>query len=136
MTAMEVQQPDCGATAVRRHAFRAANAGSRPHHGRGTSENALETSCRRSMECALAGDQYAFQALLAACVAPIRTIARRRGIPPASLSDAQREAVQLLVIEQNSYAQAAEKTKRSAGALRVSLHRALQTLRRKTRLAA
>jgi RNA polymerase sigma-70 factor (ECF subfamily) len=47
----------------------------------------------------------------------------------ASLSAGQREAVQALVLEERSLAEAAARTNRSKGALKVNLHRALKALR-------
>jgi RNA polymerase sigma factor (sigma-70 family) len=47
----------------------------------------------------------------------------------ASLPERQREAVQVLVLEEQSLAEAATATRRSKGALKVNLHRALKALR-------
>ena len=47
----------------------------------------------------------------------------------ASLPERQREAVRLLVLEEQSLSEAAAATLRSKGALKVNLHRALKTLR-------
>ena len=47
------------------------------------------------------------------------------------LPERQREAVQVLVIEEQSLAEAAITTRRSKGALKVNLHRALKALRAK-----
>jgi RNA polymerase sigma factor (sigma-70 family) len=47
----------------------------------------------------------------------------------ASLPDRQREAVRLLVLEEQSLSEAAVATRRSKGALKVNLHRALKALR-------
>jgi DNA-directed RNA polymerase specialized sigma24 family protein len=47
----------------------------------------------------------------------------------ASLPERQREAVRLLVLEEQSLSEAAVATLRSKGALKVNLHRALKTLR-------
>jgi RNA polymerase sigma factor (sigma-70 family) len=49
----------------------------------------------------------------------------------ASLPERQREAVQVLVLEEQSLSDAALATRRSKGALKVNLHRALKTLRGK-----
>jgi len=49
----------------------------------------------------------------------------------ATLPERQREAVQALVLEEQSLAEAAAVTRRSKGALKVNLHRALKTLRGK-----
>jgi RNA polymerase sigma factor (sigma-70 family) len=49
----------------------------------------------------------------------------------ASLPERQREAVQILVLEERSLSEAAIATRRSKGALKVNLHRALKTLRNK-----
>ncbi len=48
-----------------------------------------------------------------------------------TLPQRQREAVQVLVLEERSLAEAAIATQRSKGALKVNLHRALKTLRAK-----
>lgn len=48
-----------------------------------------------------------------------------------TLSEAQREAVQLLSIEEKSLKEAEQVTGRSKAALKVNLHRALKTLRRR-----
>ena len=48
----------------------------------------------------------------------------------ATLPERQREAVEALVLEEQSLAEAAAVTRRSKGALKVNLHRALKTLRR------
>lgn len=53
----------------------------------------------------------------------------------ASLPAAQREAVERLMIEERSLAEAAAVTGRGEGALKVNLHRALKTLRAKLRRA-
>jgi RNA polymerase sigma factor (sigma-70 family) len=47
----------------------------------------------------------------------------------ASLPERQREAVQVLVLEEQSLSEAALATRRSKGALKVNLHRALKALR-------
>lgn len=47
----------------------------------------------------------------------------------ATLSPRQREAVQALVLEEQSLAEAAAATRRTKGALKVNLHRALKALR-------
>ena len=47
----------------------------------------------------------------------------------ASLPERQREAVRLLVLEEQSLSEAAVATRRSKGALKVNLHRALKALR-------
>jgi RNA polymerase sigma factor (sigma-70 family) len=47
----------------------------------------------------------------------------------ASLPERQREAVQVLVLEEQSLSEAALATRRGKGALKVSLHRALKALR-------
>jgi RNA polymerase sigma factor (sigma-70 family) len=49
----------------------------------------------------------------------------------ATLPPGQREAVQALVLEEQSLAEAAAATRRSKGALKVNLHRALKALRGK-----
>jgi RNA polymerase sigma factor (sigma-70 family) len=49
----------------------------------------------------------------------------------ASLPERQREAVQVLVLEEQSLSEAAIATRRSKGALKVNLHRALKALRGK-----
>jgi RNA polymerase sigma factor (sigma-70 family) len=49
----------------------------------------------------------------------------------ATLPERQREAVQALVLEEQSLNEAAAVTRRSKGALKVNLHRALKTLRGK-----
>jgi RNA polymerase sigma-70 factor (ECF subfamily) len=49
----------------------------------------------------------------------------------ASLPERQREAVQVLVLEERSLSEAAAATRRSKGALKVNLHRALKALRGK-----
>jgi RNA polymerase sigma-70 factor (ECF subfamily) len=49
----------------------------------------------------------------------------------ASLPERQREAVQVLVLEERSLSEAAVATHRSKGALKVNLHRALKALRGK-----
>ena len=49
----------------------------------------------------------------------------------ASLPAGQREAVEALVIREQSLAEAAMVTRRSKGALKVNLHRALKALRGK-----
>jgi RNA polymerase sigma factor (sigma-70 family) len=49
----------------------------------------------------------------------------------ASLPERQREAVQVLVLEEQSLSEAAVATRRSKGALKVNLHRALKALRGK-----
>jgi RNA polymerase sigma factor (sigma-70 family) len=49
----------------------------------------------------------------------------------ASLPERQREAVQVLVLEERSLSEAAVTTRRSKGALKVNLHRALKALRGK-----
>ena len=49
----------------------------------------------------------------------------------ASLPERQREAVQILVLEEQSLSEAAVTTRRSKGALKVNLHRALKALRGK-----
>ena len=49
----------------------------------------------------------------------------------AALPERQREAVEILVLEDRSLAEAALATRRSKGALKVSLHRALKALRAK-----
>lgn len=49
----------------------------------------------------------------------------------ATLPERQREAVQLLVLAEQSLAEAAIATRRSKGALKVNLHRALKALRAK-----
>jgi RNA polymerase sigma factor (sigma-70 family) len=49
----------------------------------------------------------------------------------ATLPERQREAVQALVLEEQSLAEAAAVTRRSKSALKVNLHRALKTLRGK-----
>lgn len=49
----------------------------------------------------------------------------------ATLPERQREAVQALVLEERSLAEAAIATRRSKGALKVNLHRALKALRAK-----
>jgi len=48
----------------------------------------------------------------------------------ATLPERQREAVEALVLEEQSLAEAAAVTRRSKGALKVNLHRALKALRR------
>jgi DNA-directed RNA polymerase specialized sigma24 family protein len=45
------------------------------------------------------------------------------------LPERQREAVQVLVLQEQSLAEAAMFTRRSKGALKVNLHRALKALR-------
>jgi RNA polymerase sigma factor (sigma-70 family) len=47
----------------------------------------------------------------------------------ASLPERQREAVRVLVLEERSLSEAALATRRSKGALKVNLHRALKALR-------
>jgi len=47
----------------------------------------------------------------------------------ATLPERQREAVQVLVLEEQSLSEAAVATRRTRGALKVNLHRALQKLR-------
>jgi len=47
------------------------------------------------------------------------------------LPERQREAVQVLVLEEQSLTEAAAATRRSKGALKVNLHRALKALRGK-----
>jgi len=49
----------------------------------------------------------------------------------ATLPERQREAVQVLVLEEQSLTEAAAATRRSKGALKVNLHRALKALRGK-----
>jgi RNA polymerase sigma-70 factor (ECF subfamily) len=49
----------------------------------------------------------------------------------AALPERQREAVRVLVLEEQSLAEAAAATRRSKGALKVNLHRALKALRGK-----
>ena len=49
----------------------------------------------------------------------------------ATLPKSQREAVQVLILEEKSLAEAAAATRRTKGALKVSLHRALNALRGK-----
>ncbi|MGO9399606.1 MAG: RNA polymerase sigma factor [Xanthobacteraceae bacterium] len=49
----------------------------------------------------------------------------------ATLPERQREAVQVLVLEEQSLSEAAVATRRTKGALKVNLHRALQKLRGK-----
>jgi RNA polymerase sigma-70 factor (ECF subfamily) len=49
----------------------------------------------------------------------------------ASLPERQREAVQFLVLEEQSLSEAVVATRRSKGALKVNLHRALKALRGK-----
>lgn len=57
--------------------------------------------------------------------------AGRIGRAVATLPDRQREAVHHLIFEERSLADAAHATGRSAGALKVNLHRALKALRHK-----
>lgn len=49
----------------------------------------------------------------------------------AALPERQREAVQILMLEERSLAEAAVATGSSKGALKVNLHRALKALRAK-----
>ena len=83
----------------------------------------------REIHSPLAFEAYADQA-----ASPARNIesaaeASRVNEALATLPERQREAVQVLVLREQSLAEAAAATRRSKGALKVNLHRALRTLR-------
>ena len=74
---------------------------------------------RAWMRAAQAGDQAAYGA----------EATNRLGEAVADLPARQREAVQLLVLQERSLAETAATTGRSKGSLKVNLHRALKSLR-------
>ncbi len=83
----------------------------------------------REVHSPLAFEAYADQAASPARNAESAAEASRVNEALITLPERQREAVQVLVLEEQSLAEAAAATRRSKGALKVNLHRALKALR-------
>lgn len=85
----------------------------------------------REIHAPLAFEAYADQAASPARTAEGVANSGRVNEVLATLPERQREAVQVLILEEQSLAEAAAATRRTKGALKVNLHRALKALRGK-----
>jgi RNA polymerase sigma factor (sigma-70 family) len=83
----------------------------------------------REVHAPLAYERHADQSAVSLRPAYGTDAARRLGAAVADLPLRQREAVQLLVLQERSLAETAAATGRSKGSLKVNLHRALKNLR-------
>jgi RNA polymerase sigma-70 factor (ECF subfamily) len=83
----------------------------------------------REVHAPLAYERHADESAANLRTAPGADAARRLGEAVADLPLRQREAVQLLVLQERSLADTAAATGRSRGSLKVNLHRALKSLR-------
>jgi RNA polymerase sigma-70 factor (ECF subfamily) len=85
----------------------------------------------REIHSPLAFESYAEETADPSRTAGDAASSRRVNEALAMLPERQREAVQVLVLEERSLAEAAIATRRSKGAMKVNLHRALKALRAK-----
>jgi RNA polymerase sigma factor (sigma-70 family) len=83
----------------------------------------------REVHAPLAYERYADESAVGPRLAYGNEAAHRLGEAVADLPVRQREAVQLLVLQERSLAETAAATGRSRGSLKVNLHRALKSLR-------
>lgn len=83
----------------------------------------------REVHAPLAYEGHPDESAASRAAAPGAEATRRLGEAVGDLPSRQREAVQLLVLQERSLAESAAATGRSKGSLKVNLHRALKTLR-------
>jgi RNA polymerase sigma-70 factor (ECF subfamily) len=84
----------------------------------------------REIHSPLAFESYADESAAPASLSRDAAASSRVQAAVTALPERQREAIQLLVLRDQSLAEAAIVTRRSRGALKVNLHRALKALRR------